>query len=237
MTEMILSLAGVTTVYGKNRMLHQVSLRVKKGDCVCLLGPNGAGKTTLIKAILALAEVVEGTIHFLGRRIDRLKTHQIINSGISVIPEGKRLFSKMTVVENLRMGAFKENDNRKIRSRMDYILSLFPRLKERSKQIAGTLSGGEQSMLGIGRGLMASPKLMIFDEPSLGLAPVLVEEIFQIIKQINESGVTCFLVEQNANKTLSVAKYGYLLQAGKILEEGTSQELRESRIIREAYFA
>ncbi|MFH1039447.1 MAG: ABC transporter ATP-binding protein [PVC group bacterium] len=234
---MMLSLDGITTVYGKNQMLQQVSLRVKKGDCVCLLGPNGAGKTTLIKAILALAEVVEGTIHFLGRRIDRLKTHQIINRGISIIPEGKRIFSKMTVVENLRMGAFKENDRRTIRSRMDYIFSLFPRLKERSKQIAGTLSGGEQSMLGIGRGLMASPKLMIFDEPSLGLAPVLVEEIFHIIRQINESGVTCFMVEQNAHKTLSVAKYGYLLQAGKILEEGTSQELRESRIIREAYFA
>jgi branched-chain amino acid transport system ATP-binding protein len=235
MSELLLSLKDVTTVYGSNEMLRKVNVDVEKGKIVCLLGSNGAGKSTLIKAILGLVKVVGGTITFDGQDITRQKTHNIIKSGISIVPEGKRIFPKMTVVENLEMGAYYERDKKVIEQRMEKVFKLFPRLEERRKQIAGTLSGGEQSMLSIGRGLMSSPKLMIFDEPSLGLAPILVEQNFETIQKINSEGTTVFLVEQNASMTLEIASYGYVLQSGEVIAQGSVDELRETEVIKSAY--
>jgi branched-chain amino acid transport system ATP-binding protein len=235
MTDLLLTLDNVTTVYGNIEMLRQVSVQVEKGKIVCLLGSNGAGKSTLIKAILGLVQVAGGTITFNGQDITGEKTHKIIRKGISIVPEGKRIFPKMTTVENLRMGAYIETDDEIIEERMERAFDLFPRLKERASQIAGTMSGGEQSMLSIGRGLMSSPELMIFDEPSLGLAPVLVEQNFETIQRINEEGTTVFLVEQNASMTLELASYGYVLQKGQVITEGTAEQLLESEVIQSAY--
>jgi len=235
MSEPLLTLDNVTTVYGNNEMLRKVCVQVEKGKIVCLLGSNGAGKSTLIKAILGLVKVTGGKITFDGNEITGYKTHMIVRRGISIVPEGKRIFPKMTVTENLKMGAFAENDKQVIFSRMEKVFDLFPRLKERSNQVAGTMSGGEQSMLSIGRGLMSSPKLMIFDEPSLGLAPILVEQNFETIQKINAEGTTVFLVEQNANLTLEVAQYGFVLQKGEVIAQGTADELRETDVIKSAY--
>jgi branched-chain amino acid transport system ATP-binding protein len=235
MSEALLTIENLTTVYGRNEMLRKVNVKVEPGKIVCLLGSNGAGKSTLIKAVLGLVKVTGGTITFNGKNITGLPTHKIIELGISIVPEGKRIFPKMTVVENLQMGAFFEKDKAVIAERMEKVYDLFPRLKERVKQLAGTMSGGEQSMLSIGRGLMSSPKLMIFDEPSLGLAPILVEQNFETIVKINAQGTTVFLVEQNANLTLEIAHYGYVLQKGEVIEEGTTAELMETDVIKSAY--
>lgn len=235
MGDTLLSLDHVTSVYGRNEMLRNVNLDVEKGKIVCLLGSNGAGKSTLIKAVLGLVKVTKGKITFKGENITGKKTHEIIGRGISIVPEGKRIFTKMTVVENLRMGAYKQNNETIIRQRMEEIFVIFPRLKERTRQIAGTLSGGEQSMLSIGRGLMGNPDLMIFDEPSLGLAPILVEQNFDTIAEINKRGTTIFLVEQNANLTLEYAHYGYVLQKGEVIASGTSEEIKETDAIKSAY--
>ena len=231
-----LELKNVTTIYGKNKMLHDVSVQIPVGKCACLLGSNGSGKSTLIKAILGLTTIVEGKIFFEGRDITGQKTYKAVREGISIVPEGKRIFRKMNVLENLRMGAYTEEDKDEIELRYEKVFKQFPLLKERLKQIAGTLSGGEQSMLAIGRGLMCAPKLMIFDEPSLGLAPVLVQQTFEIIKEINKSGVTVFLVEQNAHMSLSISDLGYFLQKGQIIASGTTAELQDSDVIRNAYF-
>ncbi len=231
-----LEVDNITTVYGKNKMLTNVSLKVPKGKCVCMLGSNGAGKSTLIKAILGLATIVEGNIFFESKNITGQKTYKIAKQGISIVPEGKRIFPKMTVLENLRMGAFTEKDKNTIENRIEEVFKQFPILKNRSSQIAGTLSGGEQSMLAIGRGLMSDPKLMIFDEPSLGLAPIMVQQTFEIIEKINKSGVTVFLVEQNARMSLDISDFGYFLQKGKIVASGTRDELQDSDAIRQAYF-
>jgi branched-chain amino acid transport system ATP-binding protein len=231
-----LELKSVTTIYGKNKMLHDVSVQIPAGKCACLLGSNGSGKSTLIKAILGLTTIVEGKIFFEGRDITGQKTYKAVREGISIVPEGKRIFRKMNVLENLRMGAYTEKNNYEIELRYEKVFKQFPILKERIKQIAGTLSGGEQSMLAIGRGLMCAPKLMIFDEPSLGLAPVLVQRTFEIIKEINKSGVTVFLVEQNAHMSLSISDLGYFLQKGQIIASGTTAELQDSDVIRNAYF-
>jgi branched-chain amino acid transport system ATP-binding protein len=231
-----LELKNVTTIYGKNKMLHDISVQIPAGKCACLLGSNGSGKSTLIKAILGLTTIVEGKIFFEGRDITGQKTYKAVREGISIVPEGKRIFRKMNVLENLRMGAYTEEDKDEIELRYEKVFKQFPLLKERLKQIAGTLSGGEQSMLAIGRGLMCAPKLMIFDEPSLGLAPVLVQRTFEIIKEINESGVTVFLVEQNAHMSLSISDLGYFLQKGQIIASGTTAELQDSDVIRNAYF-
>jgi branched-chain amino acid transport system ATP-binding protein len=231
-----LELKNVTTIYGKNKMLHDVSVQIPTGKCACLLGSNGSGKSTLIKAILGLTTIVEGKIFFEGRDITGQKTYKAVREGISIVPEGKRIFRKMNVLENLRMGAYTEEDKDEIELRYEKVFKQFPLLKDRLKQTAGTLSGGEQSMLAIGRGLMCAPKLMIFDEPSLGLAPVLVQHTFKIIKEINESGVTVFLVEQNAHMSLSISDLGYFLQKGQIIASGTTAELQHSDVIRNAYF-
>ena len=231
----LLSLDNITTVYGRNEMLRNVNLNVEKGKITCLLGSNGAGKSTLIKAILGLVKVTKGKITFNGENITGLKTHKIIEKGISVVPEGKRIFPKMSVRENLRMGAYFEASNEVIEERMEEVFILYPRMKERIKQVAGTLSGGEQSMLSIGRGLMSKPKMLIFDEPSLGLAPILVEQNFETIQKINQGGTTVFLVEQNANLTLEVSHYGYVLQSGQVIEEGSAENLLGSDAIKSAY--
>jgi branched-chain amino acid transport system ATP-binding protein len=231
----LLSLENITTVYGRNEMLQHVNLDVEMGKITCLLGSNGSGKSTLIKAILGLVKVTKGKITFDGEDITGQKTHKIIEKGISIVPEGKHIFPKMSVRENLQMGAYFERSNEVIEQRLEEVFNLYPRLKERIKQVAGTLSGGEQSMLSIGRGLMSKPKLMIFDEPSLGLAPILVEQNFETIQKINQAGTTVFLVEQNANLTLEVSHYGYVLQTGCVIEEGTTAELIESDIIKSAY--
>ena len=235
MNNSLLKFDNVTTVYGRNEMLRDVSLEVPEGTVTCLLGSNGAGKSTLIKAILGLVKITKGSIHFDGKDITGTPTHKIVNLGISIVPEGKRIFPKMSVRENLRMGAYLEKDNNIIEKRMEDVFVLFPRLKERIKQVAGTLSGGEQSMLSIGRGLMSEPKMMIFDEPSLGLAPILVEQNFDTIKEINSKGTTVFLVEQNVNLTLEYASRGYVLQQGEVVASGTSAELRETEVLKSAY--
>ncbi len=235
MSENLLSLKAITTVYGNNEMLRSVNVDVEKGKIVCLLGSNGAGKSTLIKTILGLVKVIHGSIIFDNKDITKFKTHTIVESGISIVPEGKRIFPKMTVVENLRMGAYFEKSKEVIEQRTEKVYELFPRLKERRKQFAGTLSGGEQSMLSIGRGLMSSPKLLIFDEPSLGLAPILVEQNFETIQKINSEGTTIFLVEQNAILTLEISSYGYVLQSGEVIAHGTSDELKELEVIKSAY--
>jgi branched-chain amino acid transport system ATP-binding protein len=235
MREMLLSLDDVTTVYGNIEMLRRVNIQVERGKIVCLLGSNGAGKSTLIKAVLGLVQIVNGTITFDSEDITGEKTHRIVRKGISIVPEGKRIFPKMTTTENLSMGAYTEQDEGVIEERMERVFDLFPRLKERARQLAGTMSGGEQSMLSIGRGLMSSPQLMIFDEPSLGLAPILVEQNFEIIERINEHGTTVFLVEQNASLTLEIAAYGYVLQKGEVIAEGSTEQLMQTEVIQSAY--
>jgi branched-chain amino acid transport system ATP-binding protein len=216
-------------------MLRGVSLQVRQGQTACLLGPNGAGKTTLIRSILGVVRPAAGSIWFEGTRIDQLPTHQIVALGIAVVPEGRRVFPKMTVEENLRMGAFIEWSTSDLTRRRDHVFSLFPRLGERRGQTAATMSGGEQAMLAMGRALMSRPKLLLLDEPSLGLAPVLVEQLFEMVHTINQSGTTVFLVEQNARKTLAIAHHGFLLQKGEIVGSGTADELRASDIVRHAY--
>ncbi len=237
MTEMLLTMAGVSAVYGNSQVLYDIDVQVEKGKIVCLLGSNGAGKSTTIKAILGLVKITGGKITYGGEDITGQKTHKIVHKGISIVPEGKRIFPKMTTVENLRMGAYTEKDEKAIEERMERVFELFPRLEERAAQIAGTMSGGEQSMLSIGRGLMSSPELLIFDEPSLGLAPVLVEQNFETIQRINERGTTVFLVEQNASMTLEIASYGYVLQKGRVVAEGTAEQLVQSEVIQSAYLA
>jgi branched-chain amino acid transport system ATP-binding protein len=235
MTELLLTLDNVTTAYDDIEMLRNVDVQVEKGKIVCLLGSNGAGKSTLIKAILGLVKIVDGIITFDGDDITKDKTHKIVRRGISIVPEGKRIFPKMTTTENLRMGAYTEQDEQIIEERMERVFELFPRLKERAQQVAGTMSGGEQSMLSIGRGLMSSPQLLIFDEPSLGLAPILVEQNFETIERINREGTTVFLVEQNASLTLEIASFGYVLQKGEVIAEGTAEQLMQTEVIQSAY--
>jgi branched-chain amino acid transport system ATP-binding protein len=216
-------------------VLRDISLNVDKGKITCLLGSNGAGKTTLLKTVVNVLRPTRGRVYFEDKRIDSLKTHQIIKLGISVVPEGRRIFPKFTVYDNLRVGHFLENDIQSIRKRMDEVFIIFPILKDRISQLGVTLSGGEQGMLAIARALMSDPKILLLDEPSLGLAPILVREFFRVIKKVNEEGKTILLVEQNARKALSIASKGYVLRKGGIVAEGASEELRNSEILRLAY--
>jgi branched-chain amino acid transport system ATP-binding protein len=231
----MLKLEGISTQYGGVPMLRKVSMEIEKGELVCLLGSNGAGKTTTMKTILRLVSLVEGSIFFEGRPIHSWKPHQVVGAGISVVPEGRRLFPKMTALENLRLGAFSEKDEGEIRKRLETIYRLFPRLQERLNQVAGTMSGGEQGMVAIGRGMMGKPKILLLDEPSLGLSPILVEEFVKTIKRINEEGNTILLIEQNAKKALSIASKGYVLQKGEIVMRGNRSELFQSDVIQKAY--
>jgi len=231
----MLRLEAISTQYSGVPVLRKVTMEIEKGGLICLLGSNGAGKTTTLKAILRLIPIIAGSIFLEGESIHRWKTHRIIEAGISVVPEGRRLFPKMTVLENLRLGAFAPLDETEMDKRLDAVFQLFPRLKERLDQLAGTLSGGEQGMAAIARGMMGRPKVLLLDEPSLGLAPVLVDEFFKAIKRINQEGTTILLIEQNAKKALSIASKGYVLQKGQIVVRGSRSELYSSDLIKKAY--
>jgi branched-chain amino acid transport system ATP-binding protein len=231
-----LEIDGVTTGYDKADVLQGVSLTVEPGSITCLLGSNGSGKTTLIRSILGLTPPRDGRIILDGRDLTRLPTHQVIAAGIACIPEGRKVFPKLTVEENLRVGAYQEPSEAVTRKRIDEIFDTFPRLRERRAQIAGTMSGGEQAMISIGRGLMRAPKLLLVDEPSLGLSPLLVKENFNIIRAVNARGVTVFLVEQNVHQTLAISHYGYVLSKGRVVAAGRPDELAGREEVREAYF-
>jgi branched-chain amino acid transport system ATP-binding protein len=231
-----MTIENVYTAYDKADVLDGVSLKIEPGRITCLLGSNGSGKTTLIRSILGLTPPRAGRIAFEGNDITALPTHKVIEAGIACIPEGRKVFPKFTVEENLRLGAYQESSDTVTRERIDEIYTLFPRLAERRTQLAGTMSGGEQAMVSIGRGLMRAPKLLLIDEPSLGLSPRLVQENFRIIKDINARGITVFLVEQNVHQTLAIAHYGYVLSKGRVVAEGTSAELASRDEVKEAYF-
>lgn len=232
----MIEVTKVSSGYDKMQVLHEVSLHVNKGEIVCLLGSNGAGKTTTIKTILGMVKASSGSIKLFGEDITRTKTTDIIKKGVGIAPEGRGLFPKMTVLENLQMGSIFEKDEEVIEDRIKYAFKLFPRMEERKKQVAGTLSGGEQGMLAIGRALMSEPKFLILDEPSLGLAPLLIEMAFNAIKLINKELMTTILLsEQNAMKALGVADRGYVLEKGQVIFEGTSKELANSEVIKNAY--
>jgi branched-chain amino acid transport system ATP-binding protein len=231
-----LEIDNVYTAYDKADVLDGVSLRVAPGRITCLLGANGSGKTTLIRSILALTPPRAGRIAFDDVEITGLPTHKVIAAGIACIPEGRKVFPKLTVEENLRVGAYQESSADVTRERIAEIYAIFPRLAERRAQLAGTMSGGEQAMISIGRGLMRAPKLLLIDEPSLGLSPLLVKENFNIIRQINERGITVFLVEQNVRQTLAISQQGYVLSKGRVVAAGTSAELADRTEVREAYF-
>ena len=232
----LLTVQGVHTAYDRIDVLHGVSLTVAKGTITCILGANGAGKSTLIRSILGLTPAHTGSIHFDGQPISGLPTHRVIGAGIACIPEGRKVFPKMTVEENLRVGAYQQSDEREVLRRVGQTYELFPRLKERRLQLAGTMSGGEQAMVSIGRGLMAQPRLLIIDEPSLGLSPLYVKENFRIISDINRLGITVLLVEQNVRQTLAIAHYGYVLSQGRLVAQGTAEQLSNNEEVRAAYF-
>lgn len=227
---------GVFTAYDKADVLENVSLTAAAGKITCLLGANGSGKTTLIRSILGLTPPNRGNIRFGGAELTGLPTHRVIAAGIACIPEGRRVFPKLTVEENLRIGAYQERSDAALADRLAQVYVTFPRLAERRTQLAGTMSGGEQAMVSIGRGLMRAPKLLLIDEPSLGLSPKLVQENFNIIRRIKEQGITVFLVEQNVHQTLAISDYGYVLSKGRIVAEGTAQALGETKEVHEAYF-
>ena len=231
----LLEVENIHSYYGHIHALRGVSLRVDEGEVVTLIGSNGAGKTTTLRSIHGILSPREGRIVFRGEEIQGKPAHDMIKKGIAQSPEGRRIFSRMTVLENLEMGAYHRSDRDGIQEDMDRVYDLFPRLKERVKQEAGTMSGGEQQMLAIGRALMSRPKLLLLDEPSMGLAPVLVERIFQTVQEINKQGTTILLVEQNANVALEVATRGYVLEAGTIVNAAPAEKLREDPKVREAY--
>ncbi|MER3410039.1 MAG: ABC transporter ATP-binding protein [Thermoleophilia bacterium] len=231
----ILELRGVHTFYGSIEALKGVSLEVGPGEIVTLLGANGAGKTTTLRSINGLNHPRQGEIRFQGEDITHTPPHEIVRRGISQSPEGRKLFPRMSVLENLEMGAFQRADRDKIGEDMERVFTLFPRLAERKHQKAGTLSGGEQQMCAIGRALMARPKLLMLDEPSMGLAPIFVERIFETITEINRQGTPILLVEQNALMALEVAHRGYVLETGRVVLHGTARELRQDEQVRKAY--
>ncbi|NLK71820.1 MAG: ABC transporter ATP-binding protein [Clostridiales bacterium] len=231
----MLKVQNIDVFYNKIHAIKDVSFEVKEGEVVTLIGANGAGKTTILKTISKLLEPTNGVILFRDEPITKITSHQLVYLGLAHVPEGRRIFSKMSVFENLQMGAYIRNDKSQIDADLEKIFHYFPRLKERINQPAGTLSGGEQQMLSIGRALMSRPKLMLMDEPSMGLAPLLVQEIFNIIQTIKNEGTTILLVEQNANKALQVADRAYVLETGKVIKSGTAKELMEDDSIKKAY--
>lgn len=231
----MLQVKEIDVYYGAIHALKKLSLEVEQGSIVTLIGANGAGKTTTLKSISGLLRPKTGSIMFKGTDISKVAPEKIVGLGISQVPEGRRVFATMTVAENLEMGAYLRKDKKGTEEDMGNVFTRFPRLKERRKQLAGTLSGGEQQMLAIGRALMARPQLMLMDEPSMGLAPLLVKEIFSIIKDINERGTTILLVEQNANMALSIADKAYVIETGEIVLQGNAQELMNSPEVKKAY--
>jgi branched-chain amino acid transport system ATP-binding protein len=231
----LLRFQHVDTFYGQIQVLHDVNYVVNEGEIVALLGSNGAGKTTTMKTIMGIVRPRNGTIDFGRRRIDKLSTPSIVKAGIAPVPEGRRIFGRLSVEDNLRLGAYVRSDTKQIGHDIERMYDLFPRLKERRTQIAGTLSGGEQQMLAMARALMANPKLLIMDEPSMGLSPILVELVFETIQDINRQGTTIFMVEQNAFMALTVATRGYVLRSGHIMLEGPATDLLNSDQVRREY--
>jgi branched-chain amino acid transport system ATP-binding protein len=231
----MLEVENIHTYYGNIHALKGVSLTVDKGEIVTLIGGNGAGKTTTLRSITGIMKPLEGHVKLEGEDLAPFKAHEIVYKGIAMVPEGRRIFARLNVAENLEMGAYSRNSKQEIASDLERVYSLFPRLRERRNQIAGTLSGGEQQMLATGRALMARPRILLMDEPSMGLAPVLVELIFDTIKRINEEGTTILLVEQNALMALSIANRAYVLQTGEIVLHDKAEKLQKNEMIQKAY--
>jgi len=235
MSDPILEIENIKVRYSGLPVLQDVSLQVKKAETVCVLGSNGAGKSTLLRAVMGTQQAFEGRIIFRGREIQALRTEAVVRLGIVYVPEEKMLFSPLSVEENLYMGAYVLNDKNRIKENLNLVYKLFPRLKERSSQPASTLSGGEQQMVAIGRGLMSNPQILMLDEPSLGLAPILVDEVLDTVRRLKAEGITILLVEQNVREALDLADRGYVLQTGRIVGEGTGRELLESDMFRKAF--
>lgn len=231
----MLEVKEIDVYYGAIHALKKLSLEVEQGTIVTLIGANGAGKTTTLKTISGLLRPKTGTVTYKGKDITKVAPEKIVSLGICQVPEGRRVFTEMSVLENLEMGAYLRKDKKEILNDMENVFTRFPRLKERRKQMAGTLSGGEQQMLAIGRALMAKPELLLMDEPSMGLAPLLVKEIFEIIKDINSRGTTILLVEQNANMALSIADKAYVIETGEIVLQGSAEQLMKSEEVKKAY--
>lgn len=232
---MLLELKNIVSSYGNIRALKNVSLGVEEGQVVSLIGANGAGKTTTMRTITGLLHPEEGQVFFEGEDITGTPANELVTKGISLVPEGRQIIESLTVHENLEMGAYQRNDQKGIQEDIDEVCKIFPILKERQNQLGGTLSGGQQQMLAIGRSLMSKPKLLLLDEPSMGLAPLFVKEIFEIIKRINNQGTTVLLVEQNAGRALEVADYAYVLETGKMMLEGKSSDIVNDSRVKEAY--
>ncbi len=233
----LLEVSGLETYYGAIQALKGIDFHVNKGEIVTMIGSNGAGKSTTIKSISGLAEIKKGQIVYNEQTLNAMKTHEIIQLGIAHVPEGRRIFPKLTVRENLLLGAFVNRDKKNVTILLEQVFSHFPKLRDRLDQKGGTMSGGEQQMLAIGRALMQSPKLLMLDEPSMGLAPIIVEQIFAIIQELNKSGITILLVEQNAYQALQIAHRGYVMQTGLIKLSGTGSELIKNDEVKEAYLA
>ena len=231
----LLEFKDVHTYYGELHVLKSVNYRVGNGEIVCLLGGNACGKSTTMKTILGIVKPKSGEVAYAGVRINEMSTAERVKRGIAPVPEARRLFPRMTVLENLELGAFTRDDKTEIEADKERVYDLFPRIRERLKQQAGTLSGGEQQMVTMGRALMARPKLLCMDEPSMGLSPALVEQVFDISQEINRQGTSIFMVEQNANMALSIANYGYVLQTGEVVLEGSAQSLRDNEMVQQAY--
>ena len=231
----MLKVEKINISYGAIHAIHDLSLEVNNGEIVTLIGANGAGKTSTLRAISGLNQIKSGEITYDGKVISNIGAHKIVNYGLSQVPEGRRVFGDQTIEENLLLGAYLRKSKSEIKESMEEVFTLFPRVKERRKQLAGTMSGGEQQMLAIGRALMAKPKLLLLDEPSMGLAPIVVEEIFEIIKNIRKAGTTILLVEQNANAALQIADRGYVLETGSVVLEGLAQDLLHDDSVRKAY--
>lgn len=231
----MLKVETVSAQYGDIKVLWEASLEISSKEMVTMVGSNGSGKTTLINTIMGMMRPTSGRIEFLGQPIHQLPPHKIVERGISLIPEGRKLFPEMTVLENLELGAYFPNARKKISETLRWVFSLFPRLAERKAQLVGTLSGGEQQMVTVGRGLMSLPQLLLIDEPSMGLAPIVVAELFRTIRKINQEGVTVFLVEQNARQAMEISDRAYVLENGRVVREGKSKDLLKDDEIRKAY--
>jgi len=232
----VLGVKGIEAFYGEVQALHGISLNIREGEIVTLLGPNGAGKSTTLKSIMGLINPSKGEINFLGENITGRNSFDVVKRGISIVPEGRRIFPKLTVWENLQIGAYLRKKKKTIAEDLERVLTIFPQLKMRERQPGGTLSGGEQQMLAMGRALMSKPKLLLLDEPSMGLAPVICEDIYGVIQEINKSGTSILLVEQNAALASLVSQRGYVLETGRIAFEGTAEQLKDNDEIASAYF-
>ena len=231
----MLEVTGLRVAYGGIQAVRSISFHIAAGEMVALIGANGAGKTSTLKALARLLDSAGGSVRYRGKEISRLAPHRLVTEGIALVPEGRGVFPRMSIVENLQMGAYSRTDKAEIEAGIEYAFSRFPRLKERAQQLAGTLSGGEQQMLAIGRALMSRPKLLLLDEPSMGLAPIMVQKIFEVIQAVAQDGMTVLLVEQNAKLALEVSQRGYVMESGEITLTGDSRELLQNPKVREAY--